>query len=127
MFAGEANNRWNRGQAGNNIVRCLAVHPGNVISSNLARRQGWPLRLIYALARPWAKTLAQAAATPALAAFAPEMAAPEVGCYLCNCFPSEPAPAVVDDAARAGLWTLTENILKDTRSIPSESMWLDDI
>jgi len=107
--------------------RCVAVHPGNLVPTNLARHQDWITRLSYFLARPWSKTRAQAAATAAMAAFAPEVAAPEVGCYLCNCFPAFPASIVSDGSARAVLWRLTAELLKYCIDDGVDEHWLNNM
>jgi WW domain-containing oxidoreductase len=52
MFALEAHRRWN----GKDNLRFVAVHPGNMVSSAISRHW-WIYRLIYALVRPFAKSL----------------------------------------------------------------------
>ena len=52
MFALEANQIWKD-------IRSIAVHPGNMVYSNLGRHW-WIYRVLFGLVRPFAKSLSQA-------------------------------------------------------------------
>ena len=51
MFALEANQIWKN-------IRVIAVHPGNMVSSNLSRHW-WLYRLLFGIVRPFSKSLSQ--------------------------------------------------------------------
>ena len=51
MFALEANEKWKN-------IRAIAVHPGNMISSNLSRHW-WLYKVLFGFVRPFAKSLSQ--------------------------------------------------------------------
>ena len=51
MFALEANEKWKN-------IRAIAVHPGNMISSNLSRHW-WLYQVLFGFVRPFAKSLSQ--------------------------------------------------------------------
>ena len=106
MFALEAGERWH-GLG----VRGLAVHPGNVVCTGLSRHF-WPYRVLFALARPFAKSLQQAASSVVFAACAPELA-DSAGIYVNNCFPCEPSAAAMDSAARKKCWKMAVNLIRD--------------
>ena len=95
MFIMEASTRWKH-------VNCLAVHPGNMVSTNLSRNW-WLYRVLYALVRPFAKSLKQAAGTVVFAAASTELRHSS-GMYLNNCFPCNPDELVWDLEARKNLW-----------------------
>ena len=106
MTALEANERWHKWG-----VRCLAVHPGNVVSSGLSRHF-WPYRMIFALARPFTKSLQQAAGTVVFAASAPELA-DSGGVYVNNCFPCDPSAAALDSTKRRKCWEMAVELIRD--------------
>jgi len=104
MFALEANDAWKN-------IRCIAVHPGNMISSRL-NRHWWFHRILFALVRPFAKSLQQAAASGIFAAATPEMRCVG-GIYINNCFPCQSSGISQDFLARRNLWMTSSKLLKD--------------
>ena len=114
MFALQAHEFWHKFG-----IRAVAVHPGNMVSSYLARHS-WFYRLIFAMVRPWCKSLQQAASTPVFAAFAPEMNGVS-GLYLNNCFPCQPSELAQNRMTRVTLWNLTQDLLQQKlKDIDSE-------
>ena len=104
MFSLEASDLWS--PLG---IRCVAVHPGNLISSNLSRHY-WPYRILFGLVRPFSKSLQQAASSAVFSAFAPEMIE-STGIYINNCFPCEPSPLALSKTARRESWTIAKTLL----------------
>uniref|UniRef100_A0A914UX67 WW domain-containing oxidoreductase n=1 Tax=Plectus sambesii TaxID=2011161 RepID=A0A914UX67_9BILA len=98
----------NRRIIGDRVV-VNAVHPGNMVVTNLARRS-CALRCLFQLARPFTKTMQQAAASVVLAAAAVDFATVG-GQYINNCWFSKPSPICFDLSAQEKLWTLTEALL----------------
>lgn len=106
MFVLEANERWHKFG-----IRCLAVHPGNLVCTGLSRH--WlPYRLLFTAVRPFAKSLQQATSSVVFAACAPEMA-DSGGVYVNNCFPCEPSQLAMDREERTKCWEVTIGLLKD--------------
>ena len=102
MFAMEADSRWDD-------VCCLAVHPGNMISTNLSRHW-WVYRLLFSIVRPFVKSVQQAAGTVIFAAAASELDRTS-GLYINNCFLCKPSDIVEDQNARKVLWNTSVEIL----------------
>ncbi len=102
MFAMEADNRFK-------ISRSLAAHPGNMVSSNLARHW-WLYQVMFSLVRPFAKSLQQAAASIVFAAASPEMSSVG-GIYINNCFPCQPHQICQNLQARENLWNTSVEML----------------
>ncbi len=69
---------------GHGKVLCVSLHPGTMFWSNIQNSR-WYLKALYAVLRPFTKSLAQAAATSVFAATAPELEG-RGGAYLSNCF-----------------------------------------
>ncbi len=104
MMALEISQRWSR-------VKAISVHPGNMVSSRLPRHW-WFYRLAFAIARPFAKSLQQAAAPGIFAVAAPEMKHVG-GIYVNNCFPCQPSEIALDSQARHNLWITSLKLLQD--------------
>lgn len=104
MFAMEADSRWKD-------ICCLAVHPGNLISTNLSLHW-WVYRLLFAAVRPFAKSVQQAAGTVIFAAAASELDKTS-GLYINNCFLCKPSDIVEDEKARKVLWSSSVEILME--------------
>lgn len=109
MFSLEADLRWRR-----HGVRSYTVHPGNCVPSRLPRHS-LLYRALFALVRPFAKSLQQAASSAAFAAFSPDVEDLGEGDprYFNNCFPCAPSPAAAEERARARAWEMTEGILRE--------------
>ena len=102
MFAMEADVRWKD-------VCCVAVHPGNMISTNLSRHW-WIYRLLFGIVRPFVKSVQQAAGTVVFAAAASELDRTS-GLYINNCFLCKPADIVESQDARKALWESSVQLL----------------
>ena len=102
MFAMEADVRWKD-------VCCVAVHPGNMISTNLSRHW-WIYRLLFGIVRPFVKSVQQAAGTVVFAAAASELDRTS-GLYINNCFLCKPADIVESQEARKALWENSVQLL----------------
>lgn len=104
MFALEVSNVWSD-------IRAIAVHPGNMVCSRLSRHW-WLYRLAFAMVRPFAKSLQQAAAPAIFAAASPEMRHIG-GIYINNCFPCSPSKIAEDPQARRNLWNTSVKMLQE--------------
>ncbi|XP_035232329.1 WW domain-containing oxidoreductase-like [Stegodyphus dumicola] len=101
-------NELNRRLSGKNVFS-NAVHPGNVVSSYLSR-SWWLYRLLFAIVRPFTKSLAQAASTSVYCAAAHELE----GCggmYFNNCCRCRPSAASEDEDLAKLLWNISENMI----------------
>ena len=107
MFALEAHKRWNTKDG----LRFIAVHPGNMVSSSLCRNW-WIYRLLFAVVRPFSKSLQQAASPAVFAAAAPEMGMAS-GIYINNCFPCQPSSVALDESLSWSLWNVSTRILRE--------------
>jgi len=112
MFALEINQKWNN-------IRAIAVHPGNMISSNLSRHW-WLYKVLFGLVRPFAKSLSQAAAPGIFAAASPDMKGIG-GIYINNCFPCQPSKVALDSASRRNLFKTSLKLL-ETRGHPANHL-----
>lgn len=110
MFALEAHKRWN---AKHNL-RIISVHPGNMVSSSLSRNW-WIYRLLFAVARPFSKSVQQAASPTIFAAATPEMATAS-GIYINNCFPCLPSEVALNENLRKNLWDVSKQLVLDRLS-----------
>ncbi|KAK9696526.1 short chain dehydrogenase [Popillia japonica] len=86
LFARQLAKNWQ--SAG---ISIFSLHPGNMVSSNLARNW-WLYRLVYALVRPFTKSLQQAASTTIFCATANELNG-VTGVYFNNCYRCEESKA----------------------------------
>ncbi|XP_018058913.1 PREDICTED: WW domain-containing oxidoreductase-like isoform X2 [Atta colombica] len=89
-------------------IGVFACHPGNLVFTSLSR-QWWLYRLLFALARPFTKSLQQAASTVIFCATAPELEG-VTGSYFNNCCHCQPSNAALDSALAAQLWTLSQDM-----------------
>jgi WW domain-containing oxidoreductase len=90
-------------------ITANAVHPGDLVSTGIGS-DSWLLRILLRLARPFASTPAQAAATSVYVATAPEIEGHSGG-YWAGCRPARAAPGALDPAIAAALWARTERWL----------------
>lgn len=106
LFSNEIERRY-----GDKGLHSNSLHPGNMVSSNL-QMNWWLLRLLYAVVRPFTKSLQQAASTSVFCAVVPELEGVG-GMYFnnnCRCQPYE----LSEDPELAGkLWTLSEDMLEN--------------
>lgn len=90
-------------------VRSNAVHPGNMVSSSLSR-YWWPYRLLFAIVRPFTKSLQQACSTSIYCAVASELEGIG-GSYFNNCFRCRPSKAAEDLELAGKVWEISERMV----------------
>ncbi|KAL5277107.1 WWOX family protein [Megaselia abdita] len=106
LFAIELAKRWkDRG------ISVFVCHPGNMVSSQLSRNY-WFYRLMFALVRPFTKSLQQAASTTIFCATATELTG-LTGLYFNNCFFCEPSKVSQIDEMQTKLWSISEKMVND--------------
>lgn len=101
-------------------ISVFSLHPGNLVSSNLARNW-WLYRLVYAFVRPFTKSLQQAASTTVFCATAHELVG-VTGVYFNNCYRCEESKTAQNDELASFLWKISLEMIKSV--IGSE---LDDM
>jgi len=92
-------------------VTCNSLHPGNLVFTSLPN-SSYLLKLLYLIAKPFTKSLQQAAACSVFVATATELTNVG-GLYFNNCQQCEPSSTAVDKTAAKDLWKLTEDLIKD--------------
>ncbi|XP_029204714.2 WW domain-containing oxidoreductase-like isoform X2 [Acropora millepora] len=91
-------------------VTCNAVHPGNLIYTSLSKTS-WLSWLLFVIAKPFAKTPAQGAATVVYCATSKEL--DKVGGhYFNNCSVCEPSQEARNTDKASKLWQLSEEIVR---------------
>ncbi|XP_070132875.1 WW domain-containing oxidoreductase isoform X1 [Drosophila bipectinata] len=106
LFAQELAQRWK--QRG---ISVFSVHPGNMVSTDLSRNY-WFYRVLFAIVRPFTKSLQQAAATSIYCATANELTGLS-GLYFNNCFFCEPSKLSKSPSLQRQLWEISENLIKE--------------
>ncbi|GFR69832.1 WW domain-containing oxidoreductase [Elysia marginata] len=86
-----------------------SLHPGNMMSSGLARHW-WLYRLIFALVRPFTKSMQQGASTTVYCAVAEELSNVG-GLYFNNCCRCPPSKPTFSKSMATALWSLSEKLL----------------
>ncbi|XP_062550602.1 WW domain-containing oxidoreductase [Armigeres subalbatus] len=105
LFACELSKRWKtRG------ISVFALHPGNMVSSQLPRNW-WFYRILFAIVRPFTKSLQQAASTTIYCATAPELNG-FTGLYFNNCYVCDPSGPSKNEQMQQKLWTLSEQMIE---------------
>ncbi|XP_011640819.1 WW domain-containing oxidoreductase isoform X1 [Pogonomyrmex barbatus] len=104
LFAQELARQWP-------TVSVFSCHPGNMVSTSLSRHW-WLYRLLFALVRPFTKSLQQAASTTIFCATAPELEG-VTGSYFNNCCRCQPSNAALDPVLATRLWILSQNMITD--------------
>jgi len=92
-------------------VTCNSLHPGNMVYTALPN-SSYGLKLLYMIARPFTKSMQQAAACSVYLATAPELSNCG-GMYFNNCCQCDPSPLAADRMAAKRLWKLTEDLILD--------------
>ncbi|KAM3869834.1 WW domain-containing oxidoreductase [Diretmus argenteus] len=92
-------------------VTSNAVHPGNMMYTSI-HRSWWLMTLLFTLARPFAKSMQQGAATTVYCAASPELEGIG-GMYFNNCFRCLPSAQAQDQSNAAGLWELSERLVSE--------------
>lgn len=104
LFACELAKRWkSRG------ISVFSLHPGNMVSSQIARNW-WFYRLLFAIVRPFTKSLQQAASTTIYCATALELNG-FTGLYFNNCYVCDPSGASKSERMQQSLWELSERMI----------------
>ncbi|KAF2347861.1 Short-chain dehydrogenase/reductase SDR [Trinorchestia longiramus] len=96
-------------QFGHGGLNSYAVHPGNLVSSRLTRHS-WLYSCLFALVRPWTKSLQQACAASVYCACSPDMAHCG-GVYVNGCLPCRPSEAALDCTLALRLHNLNLRII----------------
>jgi WW domain-containing oxidoreductase len=65
---------------------------------------------MFAVVRPFSKSLQQAASPAVFSAVAPEMGTAS-GIYVNNCFPCQPSDVALNESLRKSLWNASSQIL----------------
>lgn len=91
-------------------VAVFSLHPGNMVSSSLSR-YWWPYRFLFALVRPFTKSLEQAASTTVYCATVPELEGVS-GLYFNNCYQCVPSKAAQDPELAKKLWDISCDMIK---------------
>ncbi|XP_044763756.1 WW domain-containing oxidoreductase isoform X2 [Coccinella septempunctata] len=94
----------------NRGVSVFSVHPGNMVYSDIAR-YWWFYRLLFYIARPFTKSLQQAAATTIFCAVAPELNG-VTGCYFNNCYQCEESKSAQKDDLALALWEISTQMVE---------------
>ncbi|EDV19893.1 WW domain-containing oxidoreductase [Trichoplax sp. H2] len=90
-------------------VTSNAVHPGNLLPTSLCRNS-WFYTILFLLARPFAKSTVQGAATTTFCAAARELNGVG-GSYFNNCQRCDPSPESQNEELARALWKYTESLL----------------
>ena len=109
LFAHELGRKWQ-----SKGISVFALHPGNMVWSAL-KRNSWFHTILFALGRPFTKSLQQAASTTVYCATVPELTG-LTGTYINNCFICEPSKLSQNENMAKDLWqlslTMIENIFE---------------
>lgn len=90
-------------------ISVFVLHPGNMVSTGL-QRNWWFYRLIFAVVRPFTKSLQQAASTTIYCATAGELVG-LTGMYFNNCFICEPSKLSQNETLAKELWALSTQMV----------------
>ncbi|XP_023940101.1 WW domain-containing oxidoreductase [Bicyclus anynana] len=88
-----------------------SLHPGNMVSTNL-QNSWWVYKLLFFVARPFTKSLQQAAATTVYVATAAELEG-VTGLYFNNCFYCEPASLARDKEIAHEVFSISLRMIKE--------------
>ncbi|XP_050511635.1 WW domain-containing oxidoreductase [Diabrotica virgifera virgifera] len=91
-------------------ISVFSLHPGNMVSSKLARNW-WLYRVLFAIVRPFTKSLQQAASTSIYCATAIELAG-VTGVYFNNCYQCQESPMAKDDQLAKALWDISIEMIQ---------------
>ncbi|XP_053650200.1 WW domain-containing oxidoreductase isoform X2 [Cherax quadricarinatus] len=94
---------------GDQGINCYAVHPGNAVSTYLTRHW-WAYRLLYAVVRPFTKSL-QACATSVYCAASVDISR-FGGIYVNNCVPCLPSQSSLDSILSNRLWITSLSMIE---------------
>lgn len=105
LFARQLAKNWQT-----NGVSVFSLHPGNMVASNLSKNW-WLYRLLFMLARPFTKSLQQAASTTVYCATAVELTG-VTGVYFNNCYRCEESVVAQNEELAIALWNISINMIK---------------
>jgi len=92
-------------------VKCMAVHPGNLVNTNL-KKSWWFYWILFSMLRPFTKSPDQAAASVVFALCSPDLETVQGFTYINNCFPTRPCPRVEQSQFTDKLWQLSADFLQ---------------
>ncbi|CAH0548974.1 unnamed protein product [Brassicogethes aeneus] len=92
-------------------ISVFSLHPGNMVSSKLARNW-WLYRLLFAIVRPFTKSLQQAASTTVYCATGVELTG-VTGVYFNNCCQCQESAAACDDQFAKALWDTSVDMIRN--------------
>ncbi|XP_025114959.1 WW domain-containing oxidoreductase-like [Pomacea canaliculata] len=92
-------------------VRSFSLHPGNMMSTSLSRHW-WLYRLLFALVRPFTKSMQQGAATTVYCAVSQALDGVG-GLYFNNCCCCEPSASSLDAELASALWKFSNKLLQE--------------
>lgn len=90
-------------------ISVFSLHPGNLISTNISRNW-WIYRILFAIVRPFTKSLQQAASTSVFCATAPELVG-VTGVYFNNCFRCEESSVAQSNEMAKALWDISYGMI----------------
>ncbi|CAG7822358.1 unnamed protein product [Allacma fusca] len=106
-------------------ITCNAVHPGNMVGTNLTRHW-WIYKILFAIVKPFTKSLQQAAATTIWGATALELKG-VTGVYMNNCWLSPPSSKAEDAVLAQQLWDLSVSMIENVMGpIPTLNLGSSD-
>ncbi|XP_011506541.1 PREDICTED: WW domain-containing oxidoreductase [Ceratosolen solmsi marchali] len=114
LFAQELARRWP-------TVSIFSCHPGNMVSSDLSR-YSWMYRFLFALVRPFTKSLQQAASTTVFCATAAELES-TTGIYFNNCYRCDISNAGLDPQLASRLWDTSQEMIINV--VKRDKLWYD--
>ncbi|KAK0179882.1 hypothetical protein PV327_005593 [Microctonus hyperodae] len=114
LFAQELARQWP-------TVSVFSCHPGNMVSSDLSR-YSWMYRMLFAVVRPFTKSLQQAASTSIYCATVPELQG-ATGVYFNNCFRCEPSNAALNLSLASRLWNVSQEMIINI--VKRDKLWYD--
>ncbi|KAB7501814.1 WW domain-containing oxidoreductase [Armadillidium nasatum] len=91
-------------------LKIFVVHPGNAVYSNLCRNW-WVYKVLYAIVRPFTKSLQQAAACSVYCAISPDVINCS-GLYINNCVPCLPSPEALSPVLANKLWVFSLDLIE---------------
>ncbi|MCL4131453.1 UNVERIFIED_CONTAM: hypothetical protein GTU68_053125 [Idotea baltica] len=91
-------------------LKCYAVHPGNLVRTNLSRHW-WVYKALFAAVQPFAKSVKQACGCSVYCAVSPDIANCS-GMYVNNCTPCLPSPEAMSPILANKLWITSLEIIE---------------
>lgn len=91
-----------------------SLHPGNMISTGI-QNHWWLWRFLFAISRPFTKSIGQGAATTVFCAVTPQLGSDKElsGRYWNNCWMCDEAAVARDDQLCDAVWRVSERMLRN--------------